>query len=170
MGLFNFRKSKQTNSAPQYSVPGETHKTQESVVEELMRQSQVKQQENEVAVSAEDLAPEKMDGKKLRYHYKDVPIYVNWKYGGRYDETLDSLGVKRGDKLRLVRKPTEDDLDNVAVFWKTTEIGSMKANRMRNMVIEWQEVGFPVFAAVNLIGEQHKLLAEIAFYGYIKRS
>lgn len=166
MGLFDFLKTKKTNSAPQYSTPGK----REDIVAEAKRQLQVKMQEAETAEAAEDLAPEKMDGKKRRYHYKDVPIYVNWKYGGRYDETLDSLGVKRGDKLRLVRKPTEDDLDNVAVFWKTTEIGSMKSNRMRNMVIEWQEVGFPVFAAVNLIGEQHKLLAEIAFYGYIKKT
>lgn len=143
---------------------------QESGYEKAMRELETKQKEEETAKNAKDLAPETMNGLERSYHYKDVDIRVSWKYGGRYGGTLKDLRIKRGDQLRLVKTPTEDDADNVSVFWKKTEVGFMRGNRMRGMVAQWQDAGLPIFAAVNLVGEQHKLLAEIAFYGRVKKS
>lgn len=126
--------------------------------------------ERAAAEAAEDLAPEEIDGKKRKYHYKDVEIVVFWQYGGRYEKSLESEGVKRGDPVRLKHSPTEEDPERVVVVWNDQEIGEMKPNRMRNMVLSWQEAGYPIFSAVNGLYKWHKAFFEIAFYGYVRRN
>lgn len=152
--------------APSVPVEAETSGFGENSFEAQARE---RQEERAAAEAADDLAPESIDGKDRRYHYKDVEIYVSWQYGGRYDGTLEGLGIKRGDPVQLVPAPTEEDAENVSVVWNGTEIGVMKQNRMRTMVRQWREKGYPIFSAVNGLYPWHKAFFEIAFYGYVRR-
>lgn len=147
-------------------VEAETSDTDENSFEVQARE---RQEERAAAEAADGLAPESIDGKGRRYHYKDVEIYVSWQYGGRYDGTLEGLGIKRGDPVQLVPAPTDEDTENVSVVWNGTEIGVMKQNRMRTMVLQWQEKGYPIFSAVNGLYPWHKAFFEIAFYGYVRK-
>lgn len=123
--------------------------------------------ESVVAESNPDLAPEVIDDKTRSYHYKTVEIYIDWRYGGHYEGTLEGLGVKRGDRVSLIQESEKDDVKNISVIWHGKRIGKMKANRLRDMVTQWQEKDYPVFSAVNMLCEHHKMFLEIAFFGFI---
>lgn len=114
----------------------------------------------------DDLSPEILAGRKRRYHYKDVNIYIKWQYGGHYKDSCASIGMKRGDVLELL-PPTEpnDDPEAIAVYWRNIEIGNMKTNRLRSMVHQWKNAGLPVLALVSDVGGEEMLYIEFAFYG-----
>jgi hypothetical protein len=128
-----------------------------------------KEQETETALSAENLTPETMNGKKRSYHYKDVSIYVTWQYSGRYGKTLSDLGMKRGSEVSLILDPQSDDPECVRVCFNDVCIGNMRTSRMRSMVYQWNEKGLPIMAVANSVGGEYKLLLEIAFYGYVRK-
>lgn len=114
----------------------------------------------------EDLSPEKLAGRKRRYHYKDVNIYIKWQYGGHYKDSCASIGMKRGDALELLPPAeTNDDPEAIAVYWRNIEIGNMKSNRLRSMVHQWKDAGLPVLALVADVGGEEMLYIEFAFYG-----
>lgn len=123
------------------------------------------QQEHSAAVSSPNLTPESINGKLRSYHYKDVDIWVKWQYCGRYGESCESIGMKRGDTLQL--KPpsaADEDPKSIAIYWKGNEIGYMKTNRMRDMVHQWNAAELPVLAIVSHVGGDSKVLVEFAFY------
>lgn len=122
--------------------------------------------EHALAKEMPDLTPATKDGHNREYHYKDVNVWVRWEYGGQYGKSCESIGMKRGDQLQL-RQPKEKDQDSgaVAIYWKNTEIGYMKTNRMCDMVHSWHTAKLPILAVVSYIGGEEKLLVEFAFYG-----
>ena len=142
----------------------------DEIINALNKQLEEKAAARSEAQGNQELTPEVLEGKKRKYHYKDVEIRVRWEYGGRYGKTLKDLGVKPGDPVHLSPEPLEDDPENVSVYWNGTKIGFMKTNRMRNMVSSWRAAGYPVAAFVNTLNDAFDVLLEIAFYGYVKKS
>lgn len=142
---------------------------QKKDIADLEDQAKRRQEEREHAEASEDLAPLEMDGKKRKYHYKDVEIVVFWQFGGQYGKSLRDIGMKRGDSVQLVHAPISDDPQRVLVVWDGNEIGELKHNRLREMVLSWKDKGYPVFSAVNGLYAIHKAFFEIAFYGYIRK-
>lgn len=152
MGLFGFLKKKDP----------EAEKLLETIKADIERQDAERAQICEMA----DLTPGSIAGKKRRYHYKDVNIWVKWEYGGHYGKSCESIGMKRGDALDLLPpKEKNEDPDAIAVCWKGTEIGFMKTNRLRSMVHQWKAAGLPVLAIVTQVGGEQKIYIEFAFYG-----
>ena len=156
MGLLGFLKKKDA----------EAEKIMKGIQADLERQEKEREQINDMA----DLTPEVIAGKKRRYHYKDVNIWVKWQYGGRYGKSCESIGIKRGDALDLMPPQEKDnDPESIAICWKGTEIGFMKSNRLRSMVHQWKAEGLPVLAIVTQVGGEQKIYIEFAFYGSPKK-
>ena len=135
-------------------------------VEEIVAETEG---ESQLVLGLPSLAPETMHGMPSKYHYKDVVIGVHWKYGGRYEESCESIGMKRGDSLKLVYKPLTqedgiEDPNNISVYWHSIEIGHIRAPRMKSMILDWQADQLPIFCTVAYLGKIHPLYAEIAFY------
>lgn len=135
-------------------------------VEEIVAETE---EETRLVLDLPSLAPDTMHGMPSKYHYQDVVIGVHWKYGGRYEESCESIGMKRGDPLKLVYKPLmqedgTEDPNNIAVFWHSIEIGHIRAPRMKSMILDWQADQLPIFCAVAYLGKVHPLYAELAFY------
>ena len=159
MGLFNFTKKKASPSVI----------TNKDGLKDLNRE--IKQLENErrEVLASPDLSPNIIDGHKRRYHYKDVNVIIIWQYGGMYGKSCESIGMKCGDKVQLLPHPEKDDPESIGIIWNDTLVGLMKANRMRDMVHQWQAANLPVLAVVSQVGGEHKLLLELAFYGYVPK-
>ena len=141
----------------------------DDVARDLAKQIEDKRAAVATAEANPDLTPEVMDGQKRKYHYKGVEIRVHWQYGGRYGKTLKDLGVKRGDLVVLIPEPTEEDPENVSVYWNRTLIGFMKGGRMRSMVADWRNAKKPVLSYVNDLYEWFDILLDVAFYGYVPK-
>lgn len=161
MGLFNLLKKKRVA-------------VEEEPIDEVLKQldSQIHQrteERNKVNFSS-DLTPSVHLGKKRKYHYKDVNIWVNWQHSGHYGKSCKSIGMRRGDAVDLIPHSTSDDAECVAVLWNGIEIGFMKTNRMRGMVHQWKAAGLPVLAVVSQVGGIEKLFLEIAFYGFLPKN
>ncbi len=152
MGLFDFFRKKDS-----------------SVTESVDIDAVIREEEAEIAqvMASEDLTPERFGNKRRSYHYKDVEIFVYWQYGGHYEKSCESIGMKRGDEVMLVppKKPSGDPYE-IAIRWNGIDIGVMKANRLREMVHKWKLAEMPVIACVSQVGGHFKLLLEFAFYGY----
>ena len=160
MGLFDFLKRKPIGNGVE-SLP----------LDDLDRQIEELSKERETVNASDDLAPEILAGKKRRYHYKDVNIWIKWQYGGHYGKSCESIGMKRGDALDLMPpQEKDDDPETIAVCWKGIEIGFMKSNRLRSMVHQWKAAGLPVLAFVSEVGGEEKLYIEFAFYSAPKKS
>lgn len=138
----------------------------QAAYDDLDRQILQREAEHSLAAELPDLTPASLNGNNRKYHYKDVNVWVRWEYGGQYGKSCESIGMKRGDALQL-RPPKEKDPDpgSVAIYWKGTEIGYMKTNRMRDMVHSWHAANLPVLAVVSYVGGEEKLLVEFSFYG-----
>lgn len=137
----------------------------ENAVHQINKQVHALEKERERVLSAQDLTPPELDGHSRSYHYKDVNIYVSWQYGGSYGKTCKSVGMHRGDPVQLIACRAEDDPEQVLVVWHGLEIGTMKSNRLRGMVRQWQAASLPVECIVAAVGGEQKLLLEFAFYG-----
>lgn len=152
MGLFDFFKKKDI----------QTKKSLKTTKSDIERQSK----DCAHVIDMPDLTQESIAGKKRRYHYKDVNIWVKWQYGGQYGKSCESIGIKRGDLLDLKPpKEADGDPESIAVCWRGIEIGFMKTNRLRNMVHQWKASGLPVLAVVTKVGGDQKIYIEFAFYG-----
>lgn len=138
----------------------------QSAYADLDRQIIQREAEHSLVNDLPDQTPASLNGVARKYHYKDVCVWVRWEYGGHYGKSCESIGMKRGDALKLL-PPKEKDQDpgSVAIYWNGTEIGYMKTNRMRDMVHSWQAANLPVLAVVSYVGGEDKLLVEFAFYG-----
>lgn len=137
----------------------------------LAAQTKALEAERAAAKSSSDITPESLIGKRRSYHYKDVNIYVLWKYGGRYGKSCESIGIRRGDAVELlppkdpdIIKNSGDDPESLAVVWHGIEIGTMKSNRLRSMVHQWKNAGLPVLANVSQVGGEQGIMLEFAFY------
>lgn len=128
---------------------------------------QIHQLETERAsvLSSADLTPTKLEHYSRSYHYKDVNVYVFWQYGGGYGKTCESIGMKRGDFVKLVPCHNDEDPEKVSVYWQGIEIAAMKSNRLRGMVHQWIDNELPIQCIVSAVGGEQKLLLEFAFYG-----
>lgn len=123
--------------------------------------------------AAAPLAPEEIDGHKLKYHYTDVQLRVPWELSGRYDvkpaNNVVDLGIKRGDALQFSFDPVtldeEVDPENVVIFWHNTKIGEMRKTRLRNMMKEWSDAGMPIFCAMFWPSKSSDFFIELGFYG-----
>lgn len=140
-----------------------------ATVTELEKQVAAAERERETVEAAPALAPETLGGKKRKYHYKDIAIWITWEYSGQYGKSCESIGMKRGDPVSLVPEPAENDMEAISVYWKGKRIGAMKSNRLRGMVRAWMTDGLPVFCAVSSVGGQSRLMLEFAFYGYSRK-
>lgn len=141
-------------------------KTSPTAYEDIDNQIRALETESNFVKNAADLTPPEFHNQKRRYHYKDVQPVVFWQYGGRYGKSCESIGVKRGDPIRLTPpQQATDDPQDLAINWSGTDIGIMKNNRLRGMVHQWQAANLPVLAAVSFVGGESKLLIEFAFYG-----
>lgn len=123
--------------------------------------------------NAPPLAPAEINGLKLSYHYNDVKIRATYQMSGR-DESVKKnnvldLGVYRGEILTLVFDPLnvdgERDPENVAVFWKKTKLGDMRANKLRDMVKDWRAAHLPIFCAMAFPARDRGFFLEFGFYG-----
>lgn len=158
MGLFDFLKRKPIDGVE--SLP----------LDEFDQHIKELSKEREAVNAADALTPEVLAGKKRRYHYKDVNIWLKWQYGGHYGKSCESIGMKRGDVLDLMPpQEKDDDPETIAACWKGIEIGFMKSNRLRNMVHQWKAAGLPVLALVSDVGGEEMLYIEFAFYGAPKK-
>lgn len=161
MGIFGFHKKKD-------SIRVVSNK---NGIKELNEQIAKLDAEHDQTINSTDLTPEAVSGKKRKYHYKDVAIWVVWQYGGQYGKSCESIGMRRGDVVELLPLPeNDDDPESISVYWKGTHIGFMKSNRMRTMVHQWKDAGLPVIAIVSHVGGETKILLEFAFYGYIPKT
>ena len=142
----------------------------ENAARQIDKQIHTLEKEREKVLTSQDLTPPALDGHSRSYHYKDVNIYVSWQYGGSYGKTCKSIGMRRGDPVQLVARRVEDDPEQVFVVWHGLEIGTMKSNRLRGMVRQWQASNLPVECVVAAVGGEQKLLLEFAFYGKPKPS
>ena len=117
-------------------------------------------------ISSGALTPSSYSGLERKYHYTDVNIVVKWEYGGQYGQSCESLGIKRGDTVRLC-KPSEraDSPNDIAICWNKIEIGFMKANRLKDMVHDWRTANLPILTVVSSVGGEEKITIEFAFYG-----
>lgn len=129
------------------------------------RQIKTKEAEREKAQSNESIAPPSIAGYSKKYHYKDVSVGVVWQYGGHYGKTLQDIGVKRGDRLHLIPEPSEENDRDVSIYHDNIKIGYMYRNRMAAMVYAWSKRNLPIFAVVNSLGKEQRLIIEVAFYG-----
>ena len=115
------------------------------------------------------LAPAEINGYPLTYHYQDVRLNVPWQRGGGYGKSVKSIGVKRGDLLKIVFNPKtvddENDPNNVSIKWKNTIIGDMRPNRLRDMVWSWLQAGLPLYCGVTFPAEDRHFYVEFGFYG-----
>ena len=143
-----------------------------STITELNTQIEALHSEREQALSSSDLTPETLMGKKRTYHYKDVNIWVIWKYSGAYGTTCKDIGIRRGHSVDLlppkdpaVLESAGNDPESIAVVWQGIELGTMKSNRLRSMVHQWKSHNLPVVAAVSQVGGEQKIMFEFAFYG-----
>ena len=141
----------------------------DEIAQDLTKQIEEKRAAAAAAEANPDQAPEAVDGQKRKYHYKGVEIRVHWQYGGRYGKTLNDLGVKRGDPVVLLPEPSQEDPDNVSVYWNGVLIGFMKGGRMRSMVTDWRNAKKPVLAFVNDLYKWFDILLDVAFYGYVPK-
>lgn len=127
----------------------------------------------EEAQKQPQLAPAEINGYELTYHYQDVRLNVPWQLGGRYGKSLNSIGVKRGDPLKIVMNPTtvdeETDPENISIMWKKTVIGDMRPNRLRDMVHTWLHEGLPIYCGVTLPADDRRFFIEFGFYGKPKK-
>lgn len=114
------------------------------------------------------LAPLELNGQARSYHYHDVNIWVAWQYGGHYGKDCKAAGMKRGDSIQLVSRAEPDDKEAVKVRWSGKTIGSMKSNRLRDMVRKWKASRLPIYCAISGVGGESNLFLEIAFYGMPK--
>lgn len=167
--LDNILQGKKKNKGQERTLTEEQQEQFNEGWKEVQQQIENKKREKEEALAAEDLTPEKLDGKKRSYHYKDVNIYVTWQYSGHYGKTLSDLGMVRGSAVSLILDPQGDDPECVKVCFDDITIGTMKTNKMRSMVYQWKERALPIMAVANCMGGEYKLLLEIAFYGYAPR-
>lgn len=163
MGLFDIFRKKDSVGTP----PSDADADADAIIEAIKEEIRTKEAETAQVMASEDLTPEKFDNKRRRYHYKNVEIWISWQYGGQYEHSCESIGMKRGDTVKLVppKTPTEDPYE-IAVRWNGIDIGVMKANRLREMVHKWKLAEMPVLAYVSHVGGVHRLLLELAFYGY----
>lgn len=162
MGLFDAIKS---------LVPNKKN-DMDATATQIKAQIEARRSELEQVNTSADLTPETMMGKKRTYHYKDVNIWVIWKYGGAYGTTCEDIGVRRGHTVDLlppkdpaILESAGNDPEAIAVVWRGIELGSMKSNRLRSMVHQWKAQSLPVVAAVSQVGGEHKIMFELAFYG-----
>lgn len=170
--VFLARKKKKSAPANTNNITSTNNITRSPALEPLKTVEEIvaeTEEEDQFVLDLPSLAPETMHGMPSKYHYKDVVIGVHWKYGGRYEESCESIGMKRGDTLKLVYKPLiqedgTEDLNNISVYWHSTEIGHIRAPRMKNMILDWQADQLPIFCAVAYLGKVHPLYAELAFY------
>lgn len=137
----------------------------ENTVHQINEQVHTLTKEREKVQSCQELTPSERDGHTRSYHYKDVNIYVGWQYGGGYGKTCKSIGMRRGDLVKLIARRSDDDPEQVVAVWHDLEIGTMKSNRLRGMVRQWQAAKLPVQCVVAAVGGEQKLLLEFAFYG-----
>lgn len=137
---------------------------------DIDRQVSALNAESEFARNAEDMTPPEFHGHKRIYHYKDVQPVVFWQFGGRYGQSCQSIGMRRGDPIQLTppQVKTESPQD-LAINWRGIDVGLMKGNRLRDMVYQWRAAGLPVLAAVSFVGGESKLLIEYAFYGSVPK-
>lgn len=123
----------------------------------------------EEAQKQQQLAPAEINGHELTYHYQDVRLNVPWQLGGGYGKSVNSIGVKRGDPLKIVLNPTtvdeETDPENISIMWKKTIIGDMRPNRLRDMVHTWLQEGLPIYCGVTLPADDRRFFIEFGFYG-----
>lgn len=161
--MFKKLKEKLSVPTPKYSVVGNQKYA------EAMREKEARVQEQEFINSQSALFPPTMGTLSRSYHYQDIEIVLDWRYGGHYGKTCRDIGVKRGDRLDLIVTPIAEesfsDPDNIAVYWNGVNLGRMKNNRLREMVHKWQKAQLPILAAVSNTGDWSKLYLELAFYG-----
>lgn len=157
MGLLGFLKGLEDRA--------EKAKT-DQIISSVNKQIETMAEERESVLASDDLTPETIGGKRRKYHYKDVNIWVVWQYSGRYGKSCKSAGIKRGDpvQLRAVNNDPEDP-EAIAVYWNGDKIGYMKTNRLRNMVRSWRKARLPIRAIVSQVGGEQKIFLELAFYG-----
>ena len=134
-------------------------------VRQINRQGRELEMERASVLAATDLTPEEIDGLARSYHYKDVNVWVDWRYGGQYGKNCASIGMRRGDMVELVPHRRKDDPEQVSIRWKGMEVANMKTGRMRGMVRQWQAAKLPVRCVVAAVGGEQKLLLEFSFYG-----
>ncbi len=123
----------------------------------------------EEAQKQPQLAPAEINGYELTYHYQDVRLNVPWQLGGGYGKSINSIGVKRGDPLKIVLNTTtvdkETDLENISIMWGKTIIGDMRPNRLRDMVHTWLQEGLPIYCGVTLPADDRRFYIEFGLYG-----
>lgn len=136
----------------------------QSALNDVDRQIRAKESEHQVARSSQDLTPDDFMGYPRKYHYKDVAVWIVWKYSGQYGTSCESASIRCGDHLDLVPTSSSDS-NEIAIYWKENHIGFMKENRLQGMVCDWKKAGLPVQAVVSFVGGESKLLVEFAFYG-----
>ena len=137
----------------------------DKAIHQINKQIHTLEKERDAVLTAGELTPSEMDWHARSYHYKDVNIYVAWQYGGNYGKSCKSIGMRRGDPVQLVSRRAKDDPEQVLIVWHGLEIGTMKSNRIRGMVHQWQAANLPVECIVAAVGGEQKLLLEFAFYG-----
>ena len=132
---------------------------------QINRQVQKLEGERKAVLCASGLTPEEVEGLARSYHYKDVNVWVDWRYGGQYGKSCASIGMRRGDMVELVPHRRKDDPEQVSIRWKGMEVANMKTGRMRTMVRKWQAAKLPVRCVVAAVGGEQTLLLAFAFYG-----
>lgn len=137
----------------------------DKAIRQINKQIHTLEKERENVLTAQELTPPDLNGYSRTYHYKDVNIYVSWQYSGQYGKSCKSIGMRRGDGVQLKSRRAEDDPEQVFVVWRDLEIGTMKSNRLRSMVHQWQAANLPLECVVAAVGGEQKLLLEFAFYG-----
>lgn len=162
MGLFDFFKK--------ITEPTQKDNQTSRAISDINKQIDTLEKEREKVLSSDDLTPKAINGKDRQYHYKDVNIWVDWQFSGRYGKSCESAGMKRGDEvqLRLINNDPEEP-KAVGVFWNKQKIGYMKSNSLRDMVRSWRASRLPIRAIISQVGGEQKLFLEFAFYGAPKK-
>lgn len=111
------------------------------------------------------LAPETLEGKERTYHYQDVRVYVKKQLLPPSEESIRSIGVRRGDDLKLTPRTTAKGVQSITIGWQRRTLGTMKPSQLWQMVWDWMADGLPVCCKVASTGGKEGLLIELGFYG-----